>query len=142
MEEEISYLEDRNLDDAQLDLLILHEKKSDAAAVHLSEGRVLEAIDLFLDDSENNRDSVQKAINCILQGLRKTMPFGGSVAAFEVTELLKRSDLIDPCMLSQDVRDEVRSVSLSCFHSLTSTVQDRYVQGHKLRMQRRLHPTC
>ena len=46
MEEEINYLEDRNLDDAHLDLLMLHEKKSDAAEVHLSEGRILEAVDL------------------------------------------------------------------------------------------------
>jgi hypothetical protein len=124
VEEEISYLEDRNLDDAHLDLLMLHEKKSDAAEVHLSEGRILEAIDLFLDDSENRQDSTRRAANCILQGLRKAMPLGGSVAGLEVTELLKRSGLLDSCMLSQDIRDEVRSISLSCFHCLTSTVQD------------------
>jgi len=89
---------------------MLHEKKSDAAEVHLSEGRVLEAIDLFLDDNENRQDSIEKATNCVLQGLRKAMPFGGSVPGLEVTELLKRSDLLDPCMLNQDVREEVRSV--------------------------------
>ena len=109
VEEEIGYLEDRNLDDAQVDLLIRHEKKSDAAKVHLSEGRVLEAIDLFLDDSENRQDSIQRATDCVLQGLRKAMPLGGSVAGPEITELLKRSDLLDLCMPSQDVRDEVKS---------------------------------
>ena len=112
VEEEIGYLEDRNLDDAQVDLLIRHEKKSDAAEVHLSEGRVLQAIDLFLDDNENRQDSIQRATECVLQGLRKAMPFGGSVAGPEITELLKRSDLLDPCMSSQDVRDEVKSHKL------------------------------
>ena len=109
VEEEIGYLEDRNLDDAQVDLLIRHEKKSDAAKVHLSEGRVLEAIDLFLDDNENRQDSIQRATDCVLQGLRKAMPLGGSVGGPEITELLKRSDLLDLCMPSQDVRDEVKS---------------------------------
>ena len=109
VEEEIVYLEDRNLDDAHVDLLIRHEKKSDAAKVHLSEGRVLEAIDLFLDDNEDRQDSIQMATNCVLQGLRKAMPLGGSVVGREITELLKRSDLLDPCMPSQDVRDEVNS---------------------------------
>ena len=109
MEEEIDYLEDRNFDDAHVDLLIRHEKKSDAAKVHLSEGRVLIAIDLFLDDDENRQDSIQRATDCVLQGLRKAMPFGGSVAGVEITELFKRSDLLDPYMPSQDVRDEVKS---------------------------------
>lgn len=127
MEEEIEYLEDRNLDDAHLDLLMLHDKKSDAAEVLLKEGHVLEAIDLFLDDNENRQNSMQKATNCVLQGLRKAMPVGGSVVGPEVAELLKRSDLLDPCILSQDVCDEVRSASFSCFHSSTSTVLDRYV---------------
>ena len=108
VEEEIDYLDDRNLDDAHVDLLIRHEKKSDAAEVHLSEGRVLEAIDLFLDDSENRKDSIRRAADCVLQGLRRAMPFGGFVAGLEITELFKRSDLLDLCMLSQGVCDEVK----------------------------------
>ena len=91
---------------------MLHEKKTAAAEVHLCEGRVLEAIDLFLDDDENRQDSIQKATDCVLQGLRSAMPLGGSVARLEATEFFKRSDLLDSCMLSQDVRDEVRSISL------------------------------
>ena len=112
VEEEIVYLEDRNIDDAHVDLLIRHEKKSDAAEVHLSEGRVLEAIDLFLDDKENREDSIQRAIDCVLQGLRYAMPFGGSVAGLEIKELLKRSDLLDPYMPNQDVCDEVKTHNL------------------------------
>ena len=109
VEEEIGYLEDRNLDDAHVDLLIRHEKKSDAAEVHLSEGRVLQAIDLFLDDNENRQDSIRRATDCVLQGLRKAMPLGGSVVGLEITELLKRSDLLDPYVSNQEVRDEVKS---------------------------------
>jgi hypothetical protein len=126
VEEEIDYLEDRNLDDAHVDLLIHHEKKNDAAKVHLSEGRVLQAIDLLLDDNENRQDSIQMATDCVLQGLRKAMPLGGSVAGLEITELLKRSDLLDPCILSQEVRDEVKSHNflLPIIHA---AVQDRYV---------------
>ena len=112
VEEEIVYLEERNFDDAHVDLLICQEKKSDAAEVHLSEGRVLEAIDLFLDDNENRKDSIQRATDCVLQGLRKAMPFGGSAAGPEITELLKRSDLLDPYMPNQDVCDEVKSHNL------------------------------
>ena len=120
--EEIVYLEDRNLDDAHVDLLLRHEKKSDAAKVHLSEGRILQAIDLFLDDNENRQDSIQRATDCVLQGLREAMPFGGSLAGLEITELLKRSDLLDPWMPSQDVRDEVKSHNfmLPLIHSACS----------------------
>ena len=133
VEEEIVYLEDRNLDDAQVDLLIRHEKRSDAAEVHLAEGRVLEAIDLFLDDNENRKDSIQRATDCVLQGLRKAMPLGGFVAGPEVTELFKRSDLLDPFISSQDNRDEVKShifmlplIHSDCSRSICSrpSVQD------------------
>lgn len=134
MEEEIDYLEDRNFYDAHVDLLMLYERKSDAAEVRLAEGRILEAIKLFLDDDVDRQGSIQRAANCILQGLRKVMPFGGSVIGPEITELLKRSDLLDPSVLSQDVRDEVRSVSFSCFHVFTPTIQDRLFQGLKLRL--------
>ena len=120
VEDEIVYLEDRDLDDAHVDLLIRHEKKSDAAEVHRSEGRVLEAIDLFLDDNENRQDSIRRAADCVLQGLRKAMPFGGSVTGLEITELLKRSDLLDPCMLSQNVSDEVK---ISQFHVSTYSLR-------------------
>jgi hypothetical protein len=140
MEEEIGYLEDRNLDDALVDLLIRHGKKSDAAKVHLSEGRILQAIDLFLDDNFNRQDSIHRATNCVLQGLRKAMPLGGSVAGLETSEIFKRSDLLGPWISSQDVRDEV-TLTILCFHLFTPTVQDRYVQSHKLRMHGRLHQT-
>ena len=119
VEEEIDYLEVLNLDDAHVDLLIRHEKKSDAAEVHLSEGRLLQAFDLFLDDNENRQDSIQRATDCVLQGLRKAMPFGGSVAGVEITELLQRSDLLDLSILNQDIRDEVKShnFTLPLIHS-------------------------
>ena len=141
VEEEIGYLEDRNLDDALIDLFICHGRKSDAAKVHLSEGRVLQAIDLFLDDNENRQDSIISATNCVLQYLRKAMPFGGSVAGLDIAELLRRSELLVPCILSQDILDEVKSHNFMLPLTLlfTPTVQDRYVQGHKLGMQRRLH---
>ena len=109
VEEEIGYLEARNLDEALVDLFISRERKSDAAKVHLSEDRVLQAIDLFLDDNENRQDSIHRATNCVLEGLRKAMPLGGSVARPEITELLKRSNLLNPYITSQDVRDEVKT---------------------------------
>ena len=119
-EEEIGYLKVRNLDDALVDLFTRHGRKSDAAMVHLSKGRVPQAIDLFLDDNENRQDSIHRATNCVLQGLRKEMPLGGSVVGPEITELLKRSDLLGPYITSQDVRDEVNSHNfmLPLIHSL------------------------
>nr|GAT46622.1 predicted protein [Mycena chlorophos] len=73
-EEQLEYLEDRGLDDARASLLESLGRYSDAAQVHLEEGRTVEAIKLFLRDLTDDA-SVRRGIDCVLQGLRDRITF-------------------------------------------------------------------
>src|SRR6266545_4444357 len=73
-QEVLEYLEDRNLDHAQLHFLLRHGRKGKAAELQLSEGRVIEAVDLFLEDDEDT--SMSRAKETILQNLWYLTPFG------------------------------------------------------------------
>jgi hypothetical protein len=109
VEEEIEYLEDRNLDLAHVDLLLLHGRNMEAAQLHLGEGRILQAVDIFLRDKDNREVSMQKAHDCILEGLWALLPFGVSrstVNSEEVDALLSRSELLDQGLLSKNDHDE------------------------------------
>ncbi len=53
LEEELEYLEERDLDIALADLLESMGRLSEAAELHYSEGRREEAIELFLRETEN-----------------------------------------------------------------------------------------
>jgi len=109
VEEEIEYLGDRNLDLAHVDLLLLHGRNMEAAELHLGEGRILQAVDIFLRDKDNREASMQKAHDCILEGLWALLPFGVSgstVNSEEVDALLSRSELLDQGLLSKNDHDE------------------------------------
>lgn len=108
VEEELEYLEDRNLDLAQINLLLLHNRRIEAAELHISEGRALEAIDLFLEDNQLN--SMSKAKDSILQSLWKLSPFGVvPVEQVEIRQLLDRSNKISPSIMNDNDFDEVCS---------------------------------
>lgn len=109
VEEEIEYLEDRNLDLAHVDLLLLHGRNMEAARLHLREGRILQAVDIFLRDKENREASMQRAHDCILEGLWALLPFGVSMSAVnseDVDALLSRSEFLDQGLLSKNDHDE------------------------------------
>jgi len=109
VEEEIEYLEDRNLDLAHVDLLLLHGRSVEAAELHLGEGRILQAVDIFLSDKENREASMQRAHDCILEGLWALLPLGVSMSTVDsevVDALLSRSELLDQGLLSKNDHDE------------------------------------
>ncbi|KAF8885252.1 hypothetical protein CPB84DRAFT_1788531 [Gymnopilus junonius] len=101
-EEEIEFLEDCDFDLAQLDLLLLHGRKSEAAGVHLAEGRIIEAIDLFIDDG-----NAEKAKECIFQGLWERLSFGffkspdTEINWQQIGELLDRFDSLDQSLMPE-----------------------------------------
>ncbi|PPQ98969.1 hypothetical protein CVT24_003465 [Panaeolus cyanescens] len=82
-EEEIEYLEDRNLDLAQVDLLISLGRISEAADVHLADGRFEDAVSLLINDKAKEKASLIKASIAILQGLMTYIIFGSDPRSSE-----------------------------------------------------------
>ncbi|KAG7450801.1 uncharacterized protein BT62DRAFT_928080 [Guyanagaster necrorhizus] len=75
LEEELEYLEERDLDIALADLLETMGRLSEAAELHYSEGRREEAIELFLREAENE-NALRRAQECILAELWHRISFG------------------------------------------------------------------
>lgn len=81
----------------------------EAAKLHLGEGRILQAVDIFLSDKENREASMQRAHDCILEGLWALLPFGVSMSTVNsevVDALLSRSELLDQGLLNKNDHDE------------------------------------
>ncbi|KAF9042114.1 hypothetical protein BJ165DRAFT_1529567 [Panaeolus papilionaceus] len=98
-EDEIEYLEDRNLDLAQVDLYLQHGRITEAAEVHLADGRFHEAASLLISDKEDGSKSLKDAISAILQGLRTYITFGSDPSGdSRVSSLLA---------LAEDIPDDV-----------------------------------
>ncbi|KAF9493953.1 hypothetical protein BDN71DRAFT_1027051 [Pleurotus eryngii] len=77
-EEGLEYLEDRDLDVARATLMAsIPGKLSEAAEIHLAEGRSLDAIRLFLQD-ERSDTAMRRASKSLLEGLWRHMSFGVS----------------------------------------------------------------
>ncbi|KAF9014907.1 hypothetical protein BDQ17DRAFT_1418043 [Cyathus striatus] len=74
-EEELEYLEEYDLDVARAGVLDRIGRFREAADIHLAEGRVFQAIQLFLKE-EQDEESMSRASKCILQGLWEIMTFG------------------------------------------------------------------
>ncbi|KAJ7434686.1 P-loop containing nucleoside triphosphate hydrolase protein [Mycena galericulata] len=70
LEEALEYLEDRGLNAERATLLEILGRSSDAAEIHLAEGRTPEAVTLFLQDHQPDR-----AIQCVLHGLWQRISF-------------------------------------------------------------------
>ncbi|KAK0444957.1 uncharacterized protein EV420DRAFT_1721599 [Desarmillaria tabescens] len=75
LEEELEYLEERDLDIALAELLESMGRLSEAAELHYSEGRREEAIELFLREAENE-SALRRAQECILEELWHRVSFG------------------------------------------------------------------
>ncbi|KDQ30332.1 hypothetical protein PLEOSDRAFT_155016 [Pleurotus ostreatus PC15] len=79
-EEGLEYLEDRDLDVARATLMAsIPGKLSEAAEIHLAEGRSLDAIRLFLQD-ERSDTAMRRASKSLLEGLWRQMSFGVSAS--------------------------------------------------------------
>ncbi|RXW14070.1 hypothetical protein EST38_g11783 [Candolleomyces aberdarensis] len=111
IEELLQYLEDNILlDDCHAAVLADLGRYQEAADIHLSEGRTMEAIDVLLDDKENE-ESRRRANDCILQGLWETTSFSQrikdtDVAALEFLRLASKVDE-DATRLSPTQKDEL-----------------------------------
>ncbi|KAF9523644.1 hypothetical protein CPB83DRAFT_681179 [Crepidotus variabilis] len=130
-EEEQEFLEDRSLNLVQVDLLLRHDKKSAAAELHLAENRILEAIDLFLEDG--TKESISRAKDCIFCGLWKQMPFGVIPADEpEVVGLFDMCNRIPQNSFEQAEQEEIsmfRLVYSHAFDELHSLV-DSFLRHH------------
>ncbi|KAK0506583.1 hypothetical protein EDD18DRAFT_36674 [Armillaria luteobubalina] len=75
IEEEVEYLEERDLDLALVDVLVGEGRFSEAAELHYSEGRKEQAIELFLRQTED-KAALRRAQECILEELWHKISFG------------------------------------------------------------------
>ena len=73
-EDPVEYLEDRLLSGALGDVLVAAERLDEAAELHWAEGRVIEAIDLFVGCQTVSAS--RRAAECVLEGLWQMLPFG------------------------------------------------------------------
>ncbi|KAJ7051208.1 hypothetical protein C8F01DRAFT_1237408 [Mycena amicta] len=107
-EEQLEYLEDRGLDVARATLLVDLGRYSDAAEVHLEEGRAFEAIKLFLRD-RTNETAIRRGIECVLQGLWQRISFNvvPSQSDEVVTTLLRFASQVDISVLPERHRNEL-----------------------------------
>ena len=119
VEEQLQYLEDFDLDVSRA---ALYEKIGNfpaAAGVHLTEGRTLDAIRLFLKDS-SNPTSILRGKDCILHGLWEHLSFGTKLTERhdEVQKLLTlTSNSLKPQeAVNSEVGDEVSKVHYVMFH--------------------------
>lgn len=102
VEEELEYLEDRGLHDAQVDIFVHHRQNHrKAAELRLSEGRTLEAVDLYLQDTTDELDSMSRAKDIILHNLWQLSPFGVKPVKGEMTKVLERAKKVRPDMMNE-----------------------------------------
>ncbi|KAJ7451061.1 hypothetical protein FB451DRAFT_1284562 [Mycena latifolia] len=102
-EKALEYLEDRGLNVERATLLESLEKFSDAAEIHLSEGRTSRAIALFIQDR-----NVDRATECILRGLWEKFSFAVvPVQDPSVVHFLELAAKVDVSLVSPTARDEI-----------------------------------
>jgi hypothetical protein len=104
-------LEEYDLDIARASLLESIGRLADAAELHLTEGRPLEAIGLFLKDSANEA-MLCRGRECILEGLWQNLSFAVNANSVRENEtldqLLSLAANFDTSHLGSGLLDEVR----------------------------------
>lgn len=91
------------------------ERFADAAELHISEGRVYRAIEVFLRDYENSH-SMSRAIKVLLDGLWENASFGVPLSLIRSNEpfnkLIKLSGKLNVELIESADHDEVKA----CVH--------------------------
>ncbi|KAG5646925.1 hypothetical protein DXG03_002001 [Asterophora parasitica] len=106
-EEQLEYLDDLDLDIARAEVLTSLGRFSEAAELHLSEGRVQNAIPLFLKD--NTSGSFHRASECIQRELWAHLSFGiSTVENPAVRQLLDWASWLGQGELKSSENDEVK----------------------------------
>ncbi|KAJ6569465.1 hypothetical protein B0H19DRAFT_938852 [Mycena capillaripes] len=108
-EEALGYLEDRGMHGERAAILESLERFSDAAEIHLSDGRTSQAIALFLQDRNNERAS-----DCVLQKLWERASFAvlPNIQDTDISSYLDLAAQVDDSLISQRKRDEVHKLRL------------------------------
>ncbi|KAJ7051172.1 hypothetical protein C8F01DRAFT_1067163 [Mycena amicta] len=103
-EAQLQYLSDRGLHGERAGLLDLLKKFSAAAEIHLQEGKLFKAVELFIRDG-----NVERASACIAQGFWAALPFGTPAPANDgqISQLLWYAAQMDLARLSPTRRDEM-----------------------------------
>ncbi|KAG6865346.1 hypothetical protein C0993_008151 [Termitomyces sp. T159_Od127] len=104
-EEELEYLEDLDLGHIRAQVLVSLSRSVEAAAIYLAEGRIQEAIPLFLQNGQDMY-SMHQACSCILQGFWNNVSYGIVPEKSQILQLIDWSnrlnlDLIDSKSLSE-----------------------------------------
>ncbi|KII86508.1 hypothetical protein PLICRDRAFT_44106 [Plicaturopsis crispa FD-325 SS-3] len=109
-EDELEFMEAYDLDVQRASLLASVGRMAEAAELHLAEGRTLEAIHLFLKDG-GNEVSMQRAKECLLDGLWQNLSFGvtAETASSNVAlqQLLKLAGRLNPTLLEPSDNAEI-----------------------------------
>ncbi|TFK22056.1 hypothetical protein FA15DRAFT_706710 [Coprinopsis marcescibilis] len=104
-EEQLTYLEENDfLDESRAMVLEQLGRKQEAAQVHLDEGRVLDAIRLYVADG-----AYEKAREHIFKGLWRMLPFGSSITPgtiADVSGLLQAASGLEQS-LSESDKDQI-----------------------------------
>ncbi|TCD62368.1 hypothetical protein EIP91_006977 [Steccherinum ochraceum] len=114
LEDAMEYMEEYEFDVARADLFERSGRLTEAAELHISEGRVVKAISLLLKDAGD--DSLSRAQSCLLDGLWKALPFGvtvrfreqcGQPAAFLNDLILQSDEFLKTPGISTHVQDQL-----------------------------------
>jgi hypothetical protein len=111
-EEALEFVEDYDLDVAKATLLQQAKRHAEAAEVHIAEGRILDGIRIFLENLADE-DCARRATICVLQALWQKLSFAVLPTAAQSTNVvehwLKLASRLDPTLMTQHDRDEVRT---------------------------------
>ncbi|KAJ3757218.1 hypothetical protein EV360DRAFT_46501, partial [Lentinula raphanica] len=112
VDEQLDYLKSKDMDIAQAAVLVNHNKMHEAAELHLAQGRILEAIYVFLEDiGINHQKSSQRATECIIGGLWQKLNFAVSsvhlAGDLEFSKLLELAEKVDKSLLELNLHDEL-----------------------------------
>lgn len=111
-EEALEFMDDYGLDVVQTIYLVELKRFTEAAEIHLAEGRTFDAIKTFLQDKDNLK-SVRSACQCLLDALWRGLPLGltpdSAIARRNATlqELIRIADEFSIHDLDERRRDEV-----------------------------------
>ena len=111
-DEALEYMDDYGLDVVRASFLEDMNRFSDAAELHLAEGNILEAIRLLMLDTDN-KFSIKKAFDCLLDGLWQRLSCGVSVSEetlknnTTLSKLLRMTERIEVAEVDDGTRDEV-----------------------------------
>ncbi|KAK0444909.1 uncharacterized protein EV420DRAFT_1721414 [Desarmillaria tabescens] len=115
-EEEVEYLEERDLDVALADLLETKGKVCEAAELHYSKGRKQQAIVLFLCQAQN-KNALHRAQECVLEELWYRISFGVDPNAIRSDPTVKRLMLF-ASRLDVASMERTKAAELSMFKAI------------------------